>query len=184
MQTVTEFAKPKCFNKNLCVRLCPSTLLLMVGIVRRCSPSQEAEVSAWLPACESVASTSDASVGHCLLSEFTRVNCPEWGYPAPLILNFGPKSIFFNLFLKKTIMFLMVWAENCLSHTAATRRIWLKTPEPLTPYQISKTPFPRLAVRQRCRHPWPPNRVFIHMSLYIICGLLFRTRVRGITSGL
>ena len=44
----------------------------------------------------------------------------------------------------------MLWAENCRSHAAATRRIRLNTPEPLTPYHISKTTFPGLAVRRIC----------------------------------
>ena len=53
----------------------------------------------------------------------TRVNSPEQGYPAPLILNFGPKSTFFNIFPKESIIFLMTWAENWFVHIAATRRI-------------------------------------------------------------
>ena len=55
--------------------------------------------------------------------KLTRVICPEQGHPAHPILNFDSKSTFFNIVLKQTSNFLMIWAENCLSHTAATRRI-------------------------------------------------------------
>ena len=52
----------------------------------------------------------------------------------------------------------MVWAENCCSHTVATRRIRINNPEGLTPCEISKTSFPRLAVRQT------QSRTFVHQK--------------------
>ena len=75
----------------------------------------------------------------------------------------------------------MIWAENCRSHTAATRQIRISTPGPLTLHQISKTPFPRLAVRQICSHPWPPNRIFIDIFYTVNLGCFLAQGARELS---